>query len=327
MDATRLRIAEDDAGQRVDRFVRKLLPGLALSAVYKLLRSGRVRVDGAKVGPGARLGAGQELSLAMPADELARLGFGGPTRRAAPAPAPALPPPEVVYEDDDLCVVVKPAGLAVHEGTGHERDSLAARVRARLGDRGALRFRPAPAHRLDRDSSGLVAFGKTAAGLRGLAAAFRARDLRKLYLAVVDGRPPARGELGGRFSVREQAGAAEPRLVPDPEGAEARLTFSRLAAAGAHALCEVELGTGRRHQIRAQLAAAGHALAGDLRYGGRALPEAARRAAGGRRFLLHAWRLELRHPLRDEVLALEAPLPEDLRAALAALGLPWPPRR
>ncbi len=192
-DWTRLRIHADDAGQRLDRFLRKLLPGCPLGQIFKFLRKGRIRVGEGKARPEMRLEEGQEVLFRMPPAELDELGFAPDSSRLDPGRETPMDRAGVVclFEDTDILAVDKPAGLPVHGGTGHEEDDLGRRVRVVL-ERSLPRqvshtFTPGPAHRLDRETSELLLFGKTARGLRALNELFREKQIQKTYLALVRG--------------------------------------------------------------------------------------------------------------------------------------------
>ncbi len=290
----RLIIGVDDDGRRLDRILRKCHGDLPLSAIHRLLRTGRVRVDGKKALAADRLKAGSVLEL----PELE--GLGPAIRNRGPHSAvPPVDPPigvegsgplDVVWEGNGLLVLSKPAGLLVH-GPRSLEDRVTAYLAGKLAP--SLSFRPGPLHRLDRGTSGLVAFSTSLDGARRFSEALRARLLRKRYIALLDGEVRSaerweddlvrdRGDRGDRKTAiaqdRDSAGG-------DGEGAGAQSALTSvvpLARAGAYTLALVEIGTGRTHQIRAQAAAHAHPLAGDKKYGGSAL---------GRGFLLHAYEL------------------------------------
>lgn len=316
---------ENDSGRRLDRVVRKFLPGLPLSAVYGALRKGRIRLRGGKAGPEARVGAGDPIEI----HESLLSGTGqsgggrprhdGVSREPEPVRGPAVPDgkspqprehlPEsaarelarlTVYENDHLLGVNKPRGLLIHGP-----DSLETIVRAALEPslQGSMSFTPGPLHRLDRNTSGLVFFSRSLAGARAFSEHLRAGRLEKYYLAVLDGtlgqaerwtEPLARDRS-------ERITRAVPEETGSAAGAEARTTAVPLARANGRALCLVRIERGRTHQIRAHAAAHGRPLSGDRKYGGSPLH-------GG--YILHAWGVRLRSP--DPVLgftALGAPLP------------------
>jgi 23S rRNA pseudouridine1911/1915/1917 synthase len=227
----------------------------------------------------------------------------------------------LLYRDALMLVIDKPAGLPVHPGPKggetlfHHLDAL------RFG----LPRRPEAAHRLDKDTSGCLVVAKTEPALRALQAAFKARDVEKSYRALVHGSPPDRGELDtayGRHPVDRKRFSSRVR-----EGKRARTRFSVLGRTAGAAWLDVDLLTGRTHQIRAHLADQGWPLFCDALYGGtrregpKADPAIRRAAAALGRQGLHAFRLAFHHPVTGVRVACEAPLPADLRAALSELGL------
>ena len=287
-----------EADQRLDRFLRKLLRRVPLGAIFKHLRSGRIRVDGRKAKPDLRLREGMTLDLRLPPEDLAsddevavRRPDPGQRRRSTLRP-------RVVYRDDDMVVVDKPAGLAM-QSDGHTGESLVGWLEyKRYGLRTAT-FTPAPAHRLDRGTSGLVAIGLTPPGLRGLTAAFREGEVDKRYVAVVHGVPEARsGTIDAPLVNVEGALGSEPKMRVGDGGRPARTDYEVVAVHGDRALLALRLHTGRTHQIRVHLRHLGHPIVGDRRYG--------RSELRSQRMLLHAAELVLPHPTRDKLLKLRA---------------------
>ncbi len=315
---TTLTIGPDDAGQRVDRFVRKYLPRATYSLVFKLLRTKQVTVNGRKAPPEARLVEGDTLTLF--------LGERMKDLRGSPAAARggAAPPPlTVLHHDADVLAVNKPARLLVHEGEdGDEPTLLDAILRAFPGRRGHT-FRPALAHRLDRDTSGVVLAGLSAEGLRGLEDALRKREVAKVYLALVLGVPePREGVIDAPLRRQDMPKGDGPKVfVGGASDPEAVTGYRVLDDAGGCALLEVRPRTGRTHQIRAHLRHIGHPVLGDSTYGDRRRNEEAKAQFGLWRQFLHAARVDLKHPVTGKRLVVEAPLPEELRRVLDALGL------
>src|SRR5882762_9845830 len=293
--ATWLEVGEESAAQRIDNFLLRRLRGVPKSHVYRVLRSGEVRVNSGRVGPDYRLRVGDRVRVPPVRMSTA-------VKTAKPAEFP------VVHEDASLLVVDKPSGVAVHGGSGVSYgviESLrAARPQAKLLEL---------AHRLDRDTSGLLMVAKKRGALVELHRMLREGEVEKIYFAVVKGAPEQDSfELteplhkyvtpGGerRVSVREGGREARTRVRVRKRGSE----FSVL---------EVRLLTGRTHQIRVHLAHAGHPVLGDDKYGDFALNrDLAKR--GVKRLFLHAGRLAFDHPVTRERLRLNAPLPADMAA-------------
>lgn len=212
-------------------------------------------------------------------------------------------PLEIVYEDDDLVVVDKPAGMVVHPAPGHGSGTL---VHALLGRGASLSAtggagRPGIVHRLDKGTSGLIVVARNDTAHRALADQLRDRTLSRTYLAIVRGRVKAdAGELEGAIGRHPRE---RKRMAVVAGGRYARTRYEVVERKQTHTLLRCELDTGRTHQIRVHLSTFGHPVAGDDEYGGR--------EAGASRPMLHAWRLRLRHPRTREVMAFEAPPPED----------------
>jgi len=298
-DRRELIVADSDAGQRLDRFLRKLLRDVPLSALHRMLRQRAITVDGARAEPGLRLVAGARVRLHGPV-------LPPPAAERARTATWRRPEPTILYRDEHLVAVDKPAGLAVQPSKGR---SLADWIRSRADlapPRDSRTFRPGAAHRLDRGTSGVVLIGKSPPGLRGLHAAFREGRVTKTYLALVRGVPaPRQGRIDAPLRTLAQARADRPKVVADADaGAPAITDYELLFTRGADSVLRVRIATGRTHQIRAHLAHLGHPLLGDSRYGG-----------GDGTFLLHAAVVELEHPVSGVALRIEAPVPAGLREA------------
>jgi len=336
----RIEVTEDDAGRRLDALVRRAA-GLPQPLVMRLIRTGRVVVSGRKVRPDARVETGDVVEFEDVGLTPAPGRKGGPAResdraggRAGVEAAPAERGPRlsdeeikrrILFEDKDLLVFDKPAGIVAHAGTGHGGglvDLLAAYVAASSpGSDG----KPALAQRLDRDTSGATVLAKTGLALRGLTASIRVGRLEKGYTALVHGTPAlTEGVVDAALLKEAGIDGLERMRVVDAEapGALAARTRWRLvrAIAGKHAaLLDLTPETGRTHQIRVHCAHMGHRIAGDPRYGDRALDGILEREAGLRRLFLHASRLAFPHPRTGERLEVTAPLAQDLAQVLARL--------
>jgi 23S rRNA pseudouridine1911/1915/1917 synthase len=314
----RLRIEASATPERLDRCLATALPELSRSRLKPLIEAGRVRIDGATIAePSYRVKPGQTVELDLPEPQDAGL-------PAAEALALA-----VVYEDADLIVIDKPAGMAVHPAPGTPSGTLVNALLAHCGTSlsgiGGVR-RPGIVHRLDKDTSGLIVAAKHDRAHAALAGQFAARSLSRRYDALVWGTPvPAAGEIASQIGRSPRDRKKMAVLRRGGRAALTRYRTERVLAGGACALLRCSLGTGRTHQIRVHLAWRGHPVIGDPLYGGQrrppaALPEAARVAlAGFRRQALHAAHLSLVHPTSGERLEFSAPPPADFQALLAAL--------
>jgi len=309
MEAARLLAVDAESeGQRLDNFLLRHLKGVPKTHVYRIIRSGEVRVNKGRAQADTRVAEGDAVRLPpvrVAARALARTLPDGDADTAPPREFPIL------YEDEHLIAIDKPAGVAVHGGSGLSFGLIEQLRRARP----QARFLEL-VHRLDRETSGVLLVAKKRSALKALQEQFRERETGKTYLALVLGQWPARKRVidvplhkylieGGERRVKVVA-------RDDPQGLRA-ITLVKPRAQGADTtLLEVTIKTGRTHQIRVHLAQAGHPIAGDDKYGdferNRQLAK-----AGLKRMFLHAWRLTFAHPLTAETLTLESPLPSLLQ--------------
>jgi 23S rRNA pseudouridine1911/1915/1917 synthase len=322
-----LRVEAEEAGGRLDRFLADRLPGQSRSLLQRCIADGRVTVGGQPLRQASRrLGAGEVVTLDLPV-----LVTVGPPE---PDPAVAF---TVLYSDEALIVVDKPAGLVVHPGAGPERGTLVNGLLARFADLGPAFFlavdpaaaedgeaggdaealaaelaRPGIVHRLDRDTSGVMVVARGPQAAAALRAQFQARSVEKRYLALVRGKLSAAeglidAPIGRHPGMRQ-------RMAVLSGGREAQTRYRVLLEWPGISWIEAFPRTGRTHQIRVHLASIGHPVLSDPVYG---LPD----PRIGRQ-ALHASRISLDHPQSGERLSFEAPLPADLAAALEGLGLP-----
>ena len=311
-------ISGQDAGQRLDRWLRRRFNGLPQSRIEKLCRQGKIRIEGGRVRPSVRLEQGKEVRLpAIVAEPPGR--NEAARRKAAPSGAqPAWLQDSVLYADEHLIAINKPAGIAVQGGTGQALhvDRLAASL-ITGPDR-----RPRLVHRLDKATSGVLVIACTRNAAAVLAAGFKQRLARKLYWAIVIGCPqPAEGRIqlalvrdGGR---REKMTCVMPGQAA-PAAKSALTDYAVLDSVGSRAaLVALSPLTGRTHQLRAHLAAVGTPVMGDRRYGGRTGDDG---LLGGP-LQLHARTLEFDHPVSGSRLLLTAPPPGHMAAKLSLLGL------
>lgn len=300
----KVNIDADSAGQRVDNFLRKELPGVPRSRVYRLLRRGEVRINGGRVRADYRLREGDLVRI--PPARLRQPGAGPPS-----APSARLAE-RLLFEDKDVLVVDKPAGTAVHGGSGvsHGAIELLRHARPELRDLSLV-------HRLDRETSGCLVLAKRRSVLRRLHAIFRAGRVEKNYLALVAGD----WQLGERLVdapllVRHREGG-ERHVIVSADGKPAATRFRLSRRFGAWSLMQCEPLTGRTHQIRVHAAQAGHPLVVDVRYGDASANDRARALGLGRLFL-HAQSIAFPDDSGNE-LHFTAPLAPDLEAFLATL--------
>jgi 23S rRNA pseudouridine955/2504/2580 synthase len=288
-------VGEESAAQRIDNFLLRRLKGVPKSHVYRVLRSGEVRVNSGRVGPDYRLQTGDKVRV--------------PPVRVSAKKTIARPIEfPVVFEDAALLVLDKPAGVAVHGGSGVSFgviESLrASRPQARLLEL---------AHRLDRDTSGLLIVAKKRSALVELHRMLREGEVEKTYTAVVKG-APAKEAFEIREPLHKHVNASGERRVSVAEGGRAAVTQVKLVKANKDfSVLEVRLLTGRTHQIRVHLAHAGHPVLGDDKYGDFELNRSLAKQ-GVKRLLLHARKLAFSHPIGAEKLRFEAKLPAEMAA-------------
>lgn len=317
-----LTVSADAAGQRLDKLVRKALRDVPLSHVYKMFRTRKVRVNGGRGRPEQLVAEGD--AVVIRGDEERLLARAEPRRPGAPA-APTF---AVLHEDEDVLAVDKPAGLAAHPGTGIEGATLVEMARSYLAvpdDLLPTEYRPSPAHRLDRETSGVVLVAKTRKAMVALGESFTTGEgVKKSYLALAKGKMPKEaGTIDLPLSEHEQT--ARSKAARGVNFQEALTRWRVLSSMKDATLLAVAIETGRTHQIRRHLEAVGHPVAGDRRYGDFAWNRLARARWGLRRMFLHAWRLELPHPTTGAPLRLEAPLPAELAEVLSRMNLALPP--
>jgi 23S rRNA pseudouridine1911/1915/1917 synthase len=300
-----LTVPDGEAGERLDRWLQQRLAEYSRARIQEWIRGGRVRVNGAASRPAHRLRGGERIEV-EPAPP--------PPLRAAPEPIPI----RVLYEDDDVIAVDKPAGMVVHAGAGRQTGTL---VNALLHRYGRLSeaggpLRPGIVHRLDRQTSGVILVARNDRAHRSLAAQFAARRIEKVYLALVHG------------EIAQEQGRVEAPIARDParrvrmsarlgHGRAALTEFRVLRRFPGFTFLEVHLKTGRTHQIRTHLAWLGRPIVGDRLYG------APRRIEGRPpldRYFLHAHRIRFLHPATGRPVAIESPLPAELARWLEGLG-------
>jgi 23S rRNA pseudouridine1911/1915/1917 synthase len=301
-------VSDELAGQRLDRALADLRPDLSRTRAQAAIKAGEVTVNGKLAKPSLALEAGQRLALSPTLGHSA--GYAMDT-----APQPEAIPLRIVFEDAHLLVVDKPAGLVTHPAPGHAAGTL---VNALLAHTPDLEDsdnpqRPGIVHRLDKDTSGLIVIAKDAQTHAALAEQMRERAMVKRYLALVEGRmEPPSGTIDAPIG-RDPRNRLRMTLVSAAHGGrEARTRFHTVRFVPGRSLLDVQLETGRTHQIRVHLAALHHPVAGDITYGRPQAPMPPRQ-------FLHAAHLEFRHPVTQQWMIFDAPLPDDLAEFLSRL--------
>ena len=319
-EVRQITVDEESAGQRLDNFLIRMLKGVPKSHIYRIIRSGEVRRNKGRVSADDRVEAGDQLRIPP-----IRLSERAEERAAHPAPPREFP---VIHEDDAFLAIDKPAGVAVHGGSGVSFGVIEQMRQARP----QARFLEL-VHRLDRETSGLLLMAKKKSALTSLQDQFRERTTGKTYLAMVQGAWPAKLKVLDQPLHKYLLPDGERRVKvasrDDPEGMRS-VTLVKVAsrfelpgpAPGTspqnYTLLEVTIKTGRTHQIRVHLASAGHPIAGDDKYGDFELNRQLQRS-GLKRMFLHAWRLSLLHPVTSDPMELQTELPLELRSWMASL--------
>ena len=288
---------ENDKGRRLDRILRKALPDHPLPLIHRLLRQGKVLVNGKPAKADDRVGSGAKVSIPL---------------RDVPKPVKTsrlLPPPEIIWQGCGLIAVNKPKGLAVH-GQDSRHYSLDNRVRSFLAEKlpHSLSFKPGPLHRLDKPSSGIVIFSTNLEGARLFSSLMRERKVRKTYLAIIEGKIDK--EEIWEDSLARDSENKKTFVSDSQEGKTAVTKIKPLAQKYGYSLIMAEIATGRTHQIRAQAASHGHPLAQDRKYGGHNF-DRVNNSKGD--FFLHAWKIEF----SDN--KITAPLPEKFKEKIKEL--------
>ena len=307
-------VDEESAGQRLDNFLMRHLKGVPKTHVYRIIRSGEVRINKGRCSADSRVEAGDEVRVPP-----VRVSEKVLEKAAHPAPAREFP---LLLEDDHLLAIDKPAGVAVHGGSGVSFGVIEqlrqARPQAKLLEL---------VHRLDRETSGILLVAKKRSALKNLQDQFRERETGKTYLALVQGEWPARLKVIDQPLHKYLLPDGERRVKvtnqDDPDGMRSITLVKVAQRLQGCTLLEVTIKTGRTHQIRVHLASNGHPIAGDDKYGDFEWNKALQKQ-GLRRMFLHAWRLQFNHPASGERVALQADLPTELQQYVSHVQLPTP---
>jgi 23S rRNA pseudouridine955/2504/2580 synthase len=287
---------------------------VTLSHLYTMGRTKKVRVNGARADIAQLLQEGDVVTVRGSQEQL--------LEQRPPAPKAVGRDFAILYEDEHVLVCDKPSGLAIHPGSGITGDTLVDQVRAYLAAPPEGEFKPSPAHRLDRETSGVVVVAKTRQAMVRLTEIFTEGQAHKRYLALAKGRfQRDQGTIDVRLPEHQQTMASKQQRGVNMQ--EAVTHWKRLASGPEAALLELEIETGRTHQIRRHLAAIGHPVAGDGKYGDFPFNRRAKAAFGLKRMFLHSAQLTLPHPVTNKRLSLHASLPAELAAVLPRAGIEW----
>ena len=302
-----LLVDEESAGQRLDNFLMRHLKGVPKTHVYRIIRSGEVRINKGRASAETRVASGDEVRLPP-----VRVSEKVAEKAAHPAPGREFP---LLLEDDSLMAINKPSGVAVHGGSGVSFGVIEQLRRARPASTNLELV-----HRLDRETSGVLLVAKKRSALKNLQDQFRDRETGKTYLALVLGLWPSNKKVIDspllKYTVETGVGEGERRVKvvgkDDPNGMRS-ITLVRVArTVGPYTLLEVTIKTGRTHQIRVHLASQGHPIAGDDKYGDFEHNKLLQKM-GLKRMFLHAWQLKFQHPQSHRPVSLQAPLPPELK--------------
>ena len=307
-------VDEESAGQRLDNFLMRHLKGVPKTHVYRIIRSGEVRINKGRCSADSRVEAGDEIRVPP-----VRISDKVLEKAARPAPAREFPP---LLEDEHLLAIDKPAGVAVHGGSGVSFGVIEqlrqARPQARLLEL---------VHRLDRETSGILLVAKKRSALKHLQDQFRERETGKTYLALVQGDWPARLKVIDqplhKYLLPDGERRVKVTTVDDPDGMRSITLVKVAQRLQGCTLLEVTIKTGRTHQIRVHLASHGHPIAGDDKYGDFEQNKALQKL-GLKRMFLHAWRLQFKHPQTGQLATLQAPLPPELQQFIDHVQPPPP---
>jgi 23S rRNA pseudouridine1911/1915/1917 synthase len=305
LDRRHLPVSPDEAGVRIDRYLTGVLPGQSRSQIQRLIKEGKIQIEGKAVRPNRPVHAGDVIVVEI-------------CEPANPLPQPEELSLDIVYQDPDVVVVNKPAGMVVHPAAGHAQGTMVNALLHEIRDLSGIggELRPGIVHRLDRGTSGLMVVAKHDRAHKELARQFHDREVEKEYVALVWGVVQAGRRIDlpiGRDPADRKKMSARARRA---RSATTRITKS-LQLPGV-SLLHVAISTGRTHQIRVHLSEIGHPIVGDATYGGvrRRVPADLRPLLALERPFLHAGRLAFRHPADGRTMEFETPLPNDLQSVL-----------
>ena len=307
-----LKIGKDEAEQRIDKFLRKHLRKSSLAQIYKLLRTGKIKVNGKKAKPDYDIKLNDEIKIYLNEEEYKDLVSEEPKKFNL-----SKVNFKVLYEDDDLLVVDKPSGISMHEGSGITSHTLKDELLFYLKFEKKLSFKPSFVNRLDKGTSGIVIAGKTFEALRKLNEMIANGEIRKSYLTLVKGKPTLEGTISKKL-LRTKMHHEVKVLISD-EGKESITKYKVIKQIKDIALIETEILTGRTHQIRVHMASIGHPVIGDEVYGDEKINEEFRKNFNLRRQFLHSYKVSFKHPITGKKIEVVSKLPKDLDFVLNKL--------
>lgn len=328
-------VSYNESGQRLDKLLAKYLKEAPKSFLYKMMRKKNITLNNKKAQGNELLSQGDEIKLFLSDETIAK--FSGSTSSVPEDVKQAADSgfrPDIVYEDNDILLVNKPAGILSQKAAA-EDISLNEYILAYLLKSGSLTsqimesFRPSVCNRLDRNTSGLLAAGKTLPGSQYLSSLFHDRTVRKYYLAVVKGEISSSQKIDGYLVKDHQLNKVAVLKTPDKDAVRIQTEYRPLSVGGGLTLLEVHLITGRTHQIRAHLASIGHPIVGDHKYGNTKFNALYKQKYGIRSQLLHSWRMEFPSTGDSAMQAVgrsfTAPIPELMKNLLKGEGMTWEP--
>lgn len=298
-----LEVAPADAGKRLDWFLHERLPAYSRSRLQGWIKEDRVRLNGETARASYTLRGGERIAV-------------------TPGPLPALKavaqdlPLDVLYEDEDVIVVDKPARVVVHAGAGHHEGTLVNALLHRFGSLSSIGgdLRPGIVHRLDKDTSGVLVVARHDGAHQSLAGQFQSREVEKIYIALVHGEPSATGVI--RTPIARDPVRRTRMTTRLKTGRSALTEYRVIERIGGLSLLEIRIGTGRTHQIRVHLSSIGHPIAGDTLYGA---PKTVKSMPPLERFFLHARSLRFRSPSKGTIVQVQSPLAAELETWLERL--------
>ncbi len=308
-------VAENEAGQRLDKFLGKYLNLAGKGFLYRMLRKKNITLNGRKCGGSEKVAAGDQIRLFLSEETIEKFSQ-VKLQRVKPVHL------DIIYEDEHILLINKPAGMLSQKAKDTD-ESLVEYLTSYLLNTGALTaealrtFRPSVCSRLDRNTSGLVAAGKSLPGLQAMAQAFRERLVHKYYYCVTKGQMEGKQTIHGFLRKEEQTNRVQVSQTELPGSSAIATEYEPVSSAGGYTLLRVALLTGRTHQIRAHLASAGHPLVGDKKYGDKAVNEEAGRLYGIQRQMLHSYELKFPEASLPDPLgylagrSFQVPLPEE----------------